>query len=105
LLRVGEIDLRVAWRSLVLFAPVVDRIRVDRPHVALVRQDIARYNFSDIIDRLAARAAGQPAEPEPADAGPPRLSLNNLSLTGGGGGGPGSPRGRTPPMQARRGFP
>lgn len=83
LLRVGEIDLRVAWRSLVLFAPVVDRIRVDRPHVALVRQDIARYNFSDIIDRLAARAAGQPAEPEPADAGPPRFSLNNLSLTGG----------------------
>src|SRR5690606_24536250 len=83
LLRVGEIDLRVAWRSLVLFAPVVDRIRVDRPHVALVRQDIARFNFSDIIDRLAARAAGRPAEPEPADAGPPRFSLNNLSLTGG----------------------
>ncbi|WP_368640092.1 DUF748 domain-containing protein [Castellaniella ginsengisoli] len=83
LLRVGEIDLRVAWRSLVLFAPVIDRIRVDRPHVALVRQDIARFNFSDIIDRLAARAAGRPAEPEPADAGPPRFSLNNLSLTGG----------------------
>ncbi|WP_416246342.1 DUF748 domain-containing protein [Castellaniella sp.] len=83
LLRVGEIDLRVAWRSIVMFAPVVDRLRIDRPRIALARQDAARFNFSDIVDRLAARAAERTAEPEPADAGPPRFSLNNLSLTGG----------------------
>lgn len=83
LLEVGELDLRVAWRSLVVFAPVIDRIRIDRPRIALVRQDVERFNFSDIVDRLAARAAEQPAEPESADAGPPRFSLNNLSLTGG----------------------
>ncbi len=83
LLQVGEINLRAAWRSFVMFAPVIDRIRVDRPRVALVRQDVARFNFSDIVDRLAARAAARPADPEQADAGPPRFSLNNLSLTGG----------------------
>ncbi|MGA0582975.1 MAG: DUF748 domain-containing protein, partial [Castellaniella sp.] len=83
LLRVGGLDLRMAWRSLVMFAPVVDRVRVDQPRVALVRQDVAHFNFSDIVDRLAARAARQPAQPEPDDAGPPRFSLNNLSLTGG----------------------
>ncbi|MHA3904970.1 DUF748 domain-containing protein [Castellaniella sp. WN] len=83
LLRVGELDLRVAWRSIVMFAPVIDRIHVDRPQAALVRLGVARFNFSDIVDRLAARAAGQPAEPEPAESGPPRFSLNNLSLTGG----------------------
>ncbi|MGB3425377.1 MAG: DUF748 domain-containing protein [Castellaniella sp.] len=83
LLEIGELDLRVAWRSLAVFAPVVDRIHIDRPRIALVRQDVARFNFSDIVDRLAARAAEQPAEPESADAGPPRFSLNNLSLTDG----------------------
>jgi len=83
LLRVGELDLRVAWRSLVMFAPVLDRIRVDQPRIALVRQDVARFNFSDIVDRLAARAARQPAAQAPDDARPPRFSLNNLSLTGG----------------------
>ena len=83
LLQIGELDLRVAWRSIVMFAPVIDRIRVDRPRIALVRQDVERFNFSDIVDRLAARAAEQPAEPKSDDAGPPRFSLNNLSLTGG----------------------
>ncbi len=83
LLQIGELDLRVAWRSIVMFAPVIDRLHIDRPRIALVRQDTARFNFSDIADRLAARAAERPAEPEPADAGPPRFSLNNLSLTEG----------------------
>lgn len=83
LLEIGELDLRVAWRSLAVFAPVVDRIHIDRPRIALVRQDVARFNFSDIVDRLAARAAEQLAAPESADAGPPRFSLNNLSLTDG----------------------
>lgn len=83
LLQIGELDLRAAWRSIVLFAPVIDRIHVDRPQVALVRQDVARFNFSDIVDRLAARAAAQPTEPDTSNDGPPRFSLNNLSLTDG----------------------
>lgn len=83
LLRVGALDLRVAWRSLVLFAPVLDRIYVDQPRIVLVRQEAARFNFSDIVDRLAVRAARQSAASEPDDDGPPRFSLNNLSLTGG----------------------
>lgn len=83
LLQVGEIDLRVAWRSIVMFAPVLDRIHVDRPRLALVRQDATHFNFSDIIDRLADMSAKQPPKPEAADAKVPRFSLNNLSLTGG----------------------
>lgn len=83
LLQIGKIDLRVAWRSLVMFAPVLDRISVDQPRLALVRQDATHFNFSDILDRLASASAQQPADPESASKGPPRFSLNNLTLTGG----------------------
>ncbi|MGB6242466.1 MAG: DUF748 domain-containing protein [Castellaniella sp.] len=81
LLQIGKIDLRVAWRSLVLFAPVLDRIHIDQPRLALTRLDTARFNFSDIVDRLASEPTPPPAEPSAQE--PPRFSLNNLSLTGG----------------------
>jgi uncharacterized protein involved in outer membrane biogenesis len=83
LLQVGEIDLSVAWRSLVMFAPVVDMIHIDQPKIRLVRQDATHFNFSDIVDRLAKMSAGKPGEAKPAKAGLPRFSLNNMSLTGG----------------------
>ncbi|WP_424298277.1 DUF748 domain-containing protein [Castellaniella sp.] len=83
LLQVGKIDLRVAWRSLALFAPVLDRIHIDEPRLTLVRQDATHFNFSDIVDRLSKLSADQPPEPEAAKKGPPRFSLNNLSLTNG----------------------
>jgi uncharacterized protein involved in outer membrane biogenesis len=83
LLQVGELDLSVAWRSLVLFAPVVDMIRIDQPRIRLVRQDATHFNFSDIVDRLAGMSADKPGQAKPAKAGLPRFSLNNMSLTGG----------------------
>lgn len=83
LLQVGEIDLSVAWRSLVMFAPVLDMIRIDQPKIRLVRQDATHFNFSDIVDRLAKMSAGKPGETKPAKTGLPRFSLNNMSLTGG----------------------
>lgn len=83
LLQVGEIDLRVAWRSLVMFAPVIDRLHIERPRLALVRKDAAHFNFSDIVDRLAKMSADKPKEPEQASTKPPRFSLNNLTLANG----------------------
>ncbi|HWK60628.1 MAG TPA: DUF748 domain-containing protein [Eoetvoesiella sp.] len=83
LLAIGEIDLRVAWRSILLFAPILDRIHIDKPQVSLVRKDATHFNFSDIVERLAKMSADQP-KPEPEAKGLPRFSLNNLLLTGGG---------------------
>ncbi|MGN6579957.1 MAG: DUF748 domain-containing protein [Bordetella sp.] len=83
LLQVGEIDLSAAWRSIVMFAPVIDMIRIDQPTVRLVRQDASHFNFSDIVDRLASMSADAPAQAKPAKTGLPRFSLNNMSLTGG----------------------
>lgn len=83
LLQVGEFDLSVAWRSLVMFAPVVDMIHIDQPKIRLVRRDATHFNFSDIVDRLARMSADKPGQAKPAKTGLPRFSLNNMSLTGG----------------------
>ena len=81
LLEVVEMDVSASWASLVRFAPVVDWVRISQPKLALVRQDVARFNFSDILQRLAERAAASP--PSPAGRGLPRFSLNNMVLEGG----------------------
>lgn len=83
LLTIGEIDLRVAWRSLLLFAPILDRIHIDRPQVSLVRQDATHFNFSDIVERLEKMSADQPDKAQTESKGWPRFSLNNMLLTGG----------------------
>jgi hypothetical protein len=83
LVQVGELEASVAWRSIVMLAPVVDRIRIDQPKLALVREETTRFNFSDIVERLAKMSAEKPAEPEAKPSKLPRFSLNNMSLTGG----------------------
>ncbi|OZI31433.1 hypothetical protein CAL29_26375 [Bordetella genomosp. 10] len=84
LLAVGEANASVAWRSLVWFAPVVDRLELREPKVALVREGPARFNFSDIQQKLADMAAAQPPVPEEEKDKPlPRFSLNNMLLKGG----------------------
>ncbi|GAB3076071.1 DUF748 domain-containing protein [Bordetella muralis] len=84
LLQVGQMEASASWASLFWFAPVVDSVRVQRPQIALVREDKTTFNFSDIQKKLADMAAAQP-EPEKKDedAGLPRFSLNNLVLEGG----------------------
>jgi len=77
-----ELDVNASWASLFRLAPVVDAITVRQPKLTLVREDVARFNFSDIVQRLADMAAAKPPEPE-ADTGLPRFSLNNLRLEGG----------------------
>ncbi len=81
LLEVAGLDVSASWASLVRAAPVVDRVRVSQPKLTLVREDAARFNFSDIPQRLAGQAAARP--PSPPDGGLPRFSLNNMVLEGG----------------------
>lgn len=82
LLSLAELDVSAAWSSLFWFAPVVDRLTLRQPNIAIVREDVTRFNFSDIQQRVAEMAA-QPAEPPKPDEGPPRFSLNNMVIEGG----------------------
>lgn len=83
LLTLTELDASAAWSSLFWFAPVVDRLTLREPSIAIVREDVTRFNFSDIQQRVADMAAAQPEEPPEPDAGLPRFSLNNMVIEGG----------------------
>ncbi|MBO9330146.1 DUF748 domain-containing protein [Achromobacter xylosoxidans] len=83
LLTLAELDASAAWTSLFWFAPVVDRLTLREPNIAIVREDVTRFNFSDIQQRVAEMAAAQPEAPPEPDAGLPRFSLNNMVIENG----------------------
>ncbi|MEN4919930.1 DUF748 domain-containing protein [Achromobacter spanius] len=83
LLTLAELDASAAWTSLFWFAPVVDRLTLRQPNIAIVREDVTRFNFSDIEQRVAELAASKPEEPAKPDEGLPRFSLNNMVIENG----------------------
>lgn len=64
--------------SLFRWGPVVNEIRLVNPKLRVVREGENRFNFSDLVDELAAKAA-KPTEPGPT----PAFSLNNIQISGG----------------------
>lgn len=83
LLTLAELDASASWTSLFWFAPVVDRLTLRQPTIAIVREDVLRFNFSDIEQRVAELAAAKPDEPPKPDEGLPRFSLNNMVIENG----------------------
>ncbi|MGE8658166.1 MAG: DUF748 domain-containing protein [Achromobacter sp.] len=79
----AELDVSAAWSSLFWFAPVVDRFTLRAPTLSIVREDVTRFNFSDVQQRVAEMTAAKPDEPPKPDAGLPRFSLNNMVIEGG----------------------
>ncbi|MCU0952283.1 MAG: DUF748 domain-containing protein, partial [Burkholderiaceae bacterium] len=62
--------------SLFRLAPVIDGLRIDGLTIRVIRHGPQRFNFSDILDRLAAR-------PRSADDSPARFSVSNIELANG----------------------
>lgn len=73
LLTVEAIEADASIASLRHLAPVVDSLRVVRPHLRVARLSANRYDVSDIVDRWLAPSAAPPA----------KFSLNNIEVTGG----------------------
>lgn len=71
LLTLGEVHARLSSKSLWRLAPVVRSLRVQTVRVNIARLAPNRFNFSDIVERLAAR---------PDDGEPARFAVNNIEL-------------------------
>jgi hypothetical protein len=73
----GELYVRASYTSLFRFAPVIDALRLSKPHARIVRTAADRFNFSDIQERIVgASQAGEPSKPL-------RFALYNIELLGG----------------------
>ena len=72
-----ELYVRASYTSLLRFAPVIDALRLSKPHARIVRTAAERFNFSDIVDKLAAA----PKAEEPSK--PARFAVYNIEVLGG----------------------
>jgi uncharacterized protein involved in outer membrane biogenesis len=75
---VGRLMVNADMRSLLRLAPVIEALEIDTPVVRVARIADGRYDFDDIVERLAKA----PAEPKKSDE-PARFALYNLRLQGG----------------------
>lgn len=67
---------KVSLASVRRLAPVLDTLQLEAPFVRVIHEGEGKFNFSDILARLAS----QPADPK---AEPARFSLNNITITSG----------------------
>ncbi|MGE5792130.1 MAG: DUF748 domain-containing protein, partial [Bacteroidota bacterium] len=70
-----ELYVNASLGSLFRLAPVVDQIRLAKPHLRIVRNEDRTYNFQDLIDEALAKPK--------AEGPPPKLALYNIELVDG----------------------
>ncbi|UPG87299.1 DUF748 domain-containing protein [Luteibacter aegosomatis] len=73
---VDRVIANASWSSLFRLAPILDALDVERPRIRIRRSAPQRFNFSDILERLA-------SSPAPVDAEPVRFALSNIAVHGG----------------------
>lgn len=81
LLEIAEIDAGLSLATLYRFAPVINRLHVTAPHIAIERLGPQRFDFSDILDRLAASATK--ADAPPKSEAKAAFSINNIEISDG----------------------
>ncbi len=71
---VANVDLRSLWR----LAPVIEALEIEQPQLRVARTADGRYDFDDVLERLASKQA-----PPTPDDQPVRFALYNLRLSDG----------------------
>ncbi len=73
---VGQLAVRVSWKSLARFAPVVGEVRIAAPSLHIIRYDAQRFNFSDLLEP-------SPAPAQPEDNRPLDLTVERIEIVDG----------------------
>jgi hypothetical protein len=70
-----ELYVNAGWRSIFRLAPVVNEVKLTKPHVRVLRNADRTYNFQDLVDEILA----QPKTEGP----PPKFAVFNIQLVDG----------------------
>jgi uncharacterized protein involved in outer membrane biogenesis len=70
-----ELYINAAWTSIFRLAPVVDAVRLTRPHLRVVRNPDQTYNFQDLVDEALAKPK--------SEGPPPKFAVFNIQLLDG----------------------
>src|SRR5574337_824827 len=73
---VEQAVINASWTSLFRWAPVLDELRLQQPRIRVVRTADGRFNFTDLLERYAAK----PTDPKTP---PARFSLSNIAVHAG----------------------
>ncbi len=73
---IDQAVINASWTSLFRRAPVLDELRLQQPRIRIVRTADGRFNFTDLLERYAAK----PAAPK---APPARFALSNIAVHAG----------------------
>ena len=73
---IDQAVINASWSSVFRMAPVLDELALQHPRIRIVRTVDQRFNFSDLIDRFAAK----PTDPKTP---PARFALSNISVHNG----------------------
>jgi len=73
---VDQIVVNASWGSVFRMTPVLDELTVQHPQIRMTRTAPQEFNFSDLLDRFAAKP-GEPPSP------PTRFALANISVHNG----------------------
>lgn len=82
-----KLDLQIGfWKSLLSLAPTIEHFYLVKPHVTIARlNNESEFNFSDIINTLAANASQQPETVQTTEDKPglPAIHAQDIQLTQG----------------------
>ncbi|WP_266160324.1 DUF748 domain-containing protein [Dyella silvatica] len=73
---VDHVTVNASWGSLFRLAPVLDELALQHPQLHITRSAPQQFNFSDLIERFAAKPGDPPSSPT-------RFSISNISVHNG----------------------
>ncbi|HEX5358256.1 MAG TPA: DUF748 domain-containing protein [Aquabacterium sp.] len=77
MLRIQRAQAQISLESIWRLAPVLRRVRIDKPDVWIERQSADRFNFSAVLDKLTAPSVQPQKDEEPAHFAVFNIELND----------------------------